>query len=328
MNLSNPQLVEKPFFIVGHPRSGTTLLRFLLMSQPRLYIPPETGFLPDIYRYHGRELSPTETRSLLEHIGELNYEWDQVVTDVDSFIATLPKPTLQHVVDRLYRERMRSLNAVRWGDKTPIYVRYIDQLNDIFPQSQFIHIIRDGRDASLSAVKKWGASSWHLNHYYLMANWKRNIDAGRTAGEWLGPKRYIELRYEELVADPTKQVSRLCEFLDESFDPDAIDQTQKANKPEYECHHVEVTRPISRNSIGRYKNEMSSTDRMIASAIAGHQLEELGYEVEPKRRSIADNLRLCRDGTKFLVVDRLRSLLYFLGLLNLSHSKAKRRIHT
>lgn len=150
-----PVLPEIPFFIVGHPRSGTTLLRFILSSHPRLHIPAETGFLPFLGVNPQRSLSLVDVERLLDRIAHLNTEWGGLVQDREEFLAALPEPSLAFVLDALYRRKIAGSGAARWGDKTPGYVHHLPALHSIFPQVQFLHVIRDGRDAVLSASKKW-----------------------------------------------------------------------------------------------------------------------------------------------------------------------------
>ena len=122
------QLAEKPIFIVGNPRSGTTLLRFILSSHPRIYIPDETGFIPFLLEDIESELDLAQTDTVLERIGQLNRSWDGMVEDVAGFITALPKSNLQHILDALYQQKIAEQGAVRWGDKTPSYALYISTL--------------------------------------------------------------------------------------------------------------------------------------------------------------------------------------------------------
>ena len=105
------------------------------------------------------------------------------------------------MLDQLYRVKLVSHQAVRWGDKGPSYVRVLPQIDHVFPTSQFIHMVRDGRDCTLSAIKKWGRDNWYYDTYYLMQTWSRNIRAGQDAARWLGPERYLEVHYEDLVSN-------------------------------------------------------------------------------------------------------------------------------
>ena len=172
----------RPFFIIGHPRSGTTLLRFMLSSHPRLHVPDETGFLPFLGVDPRAELDRDGVTAVLRRVGELNRGWAGLVAEVEPFRAALPGATLPFVLDALYRRQMLPMQKPRWGDKTPLYVQYIPQIAAIFPQAQFIHVIRDGRDAALSARAKWGREKRYMDLSYLLRNWVRNVGAGQAAG--------------------------------------------------------------------------------------------------------------------------------------------------
>jgi hypothetical protein len=317
------ELAERPIFIVGHPRSGTTLLRYMLSSHPRIHIPEETGFIPFLVK-EGRlsaRLSETEVRRILERIGSLNYLWRGMIDDIPTFYRSLATPTLQHVLDALYREHIAEYGAARWGDKTPLYLRYIPLLDKIFPTAQVIHLIRDGRDAALSALDKWPEQKWYMNIYYLMRQWVDNVEIGRRAGLVLGPGRYLEVRYESLVETPDPVLHQICTFLGERFQPTMLDHPRLARQvgpgPQ---EHVEVLKPVSQASVMRWAREMSSFDRKLAARIAGEQLLALGYDVEPAagRFSPAEHARLTLLAGRYALFAGSRGLLYRLGLLTLN----------
>jgi hypothetical protein len=318
-------LPEVPFFIVGSPRSGTTLLRFILSSHPRLYVPGETGFLPFLRIDPAKELSLQEIRQILHTIGRLNRNWHGMVDDPASFYQSLPEPTLPHLLDALYRRKVAPQGAIRWGDKTPSYVRYISAVHDIFPSAQFVHLIRDGRDVTLSARAKWGENRWYMDTYYLLKNWVRNVEAGRRAGRRLGPDRYLEIHYEELVQRPGQTIAALCSFLNERFAPAMLDHTPLARQQIGPEGHVETRRPISTASVYRWRSEMALFDQKMASHIVGPTLSSFGYErprpAEPLRLHEKVKLRLL--ATKYQAVDAARTALTFLGILTLNRGKRR-----
>ncbi len=314
-----------PFFIVGHPRSGTTLLRFMLSSHPRLYIPEETGFIPYLLprRLQHRPLTLEQTRRLLERIARLNYLWDGLVDDLPAFHASLARPTLPAVLDALYRRMVAPHGAQRWGDKTPLYVQHIPLLADLFPGAQFIHIIRDGRDAALSARRKWGYAYQDLT--YLLRHWVRNVRTGRREGRALGEARYLEIRYETLVRQPQTTLEAVCRFLGEEFHPRMLHHTDLARQvgpgPD---NHTEILRPVSTASIGRWQREMSPFQKKIAARIAGSLLTELGYDLPPLPPfTPAERARALALDARFAAVDALRTALYRLGILTLNRTMRK-----
>lgn len=317
-------LPETPFFVVGNPRSGTTLLRFILSSHPRIYIPGETGFLPFLRQDSTGPLSLEQAEALLRHIGQLNRNWLDLVPYPASFHASLPQPTLEQILDALYRRKMAQDDpeAVRWGDKTPGYVRYMHELNAIFPTAQFIHLMRDGRDAALSAQSKWGRERWYMDTYYLLRNWAHNVEAGLRAGQEFGPNRYLEIHYEHLVRAPKPTIRRLCDFLGEEFYPGMLEHTRLARRHIGPGGHVEVRQPISTSSVGRWRSEMSIFERKMANRVAGSTLSRAGYDqAEIPPLSVTESSRLLLLAAKFLLVDSARAILNHLGLWTLNRGK-------
>jgi hypothetical protein len=314
-----------PIFIVGSPRSGTTLLRFMLSSHPNIYIPDETGFIPHLVKpsHIGDKLHLNEVHSLLDRIGRLNYQWRNLVKDIPSFYRALPSPNLTNVLDALFHRVIADQHAIRWGDKTPLYVRYISIIISIFPQAQFIHVIRDGRDAILSAQHKWGLTKfWYMDNYYLIQNWITNITCGRRNGISLSKSQYYELHYEMLVREPEYTLQHICNYLGESYHLEMLAYTLLANQvgpgPD---NHTEVLQPISTASIGRWLTEMSVFDRKMVNHLAGSLLLELGYkQVEKEPFTKKENIRMTYLAVKYRLVELIRNLLYHTGILTLNRN--------
>ncbi len=333
----------RPFFIVGHPRSGTTLLRYMLSSHPHLYIPDETGFLPFLNNDPRAKLDEASVTSLLRRIGQLNRFWHGLVANEAVFYATLSQthhPTLPIVLDALYRLQSPP-GTVRWGDKTPLYIQYIPQILAIFPHAQFIHVIRDGRDAALSARAKWGHSKPYMDLSYLLRNWVRNVRSGQESGRpgrelgrpgqefgRSGLQQYYELRYETLIADPAGTLQAICDFLGEAYDPAMLDY-QKAARQEGGGidAHVEAQEELHGRSIGRWQREMTFFERKLSRAIAGPLLAELNYDPDENLPPLtaADRVRLAWLSARFRALDSLRAWLYRRGLRTLNYNRRQKR---
>lgn len=313
------QLGGRPFFVVGSPRSGTTLLRFMLSSHPRLYIPEETGFIPFLRQPPQAELSRKQVGRMLTRIGQLNRHWRNLIEDPRSFYDSLPDHRAGTVLDALFRARMKKQGGERWGDKTPGYVRYIPALRAVFPDAQIIHLIRDGRDATLSALEKWGRTRWYMDSYYLMASWRRNVRAARGAGRALGQGDYCELRYEELVVDPERLMRRICRFLDETFSERMLNHGKHAPGDSGSEVAADVRGPVTEASTGRWRTEMSGFQLKLADAVAGRELVECGYELSDAGPFDAEEIvRFISMACKYGAAKTLRSLLYRAGALTLN----------
>ncbi|MFZ0547488.1 MAG: sulfotransferase [Candidatus Promineifilaceae bacterium] len=322
MNQSTACPGESPFFIVGNPRSGTTLLTFILSSHPRIHIPGETGFLPQLTKYNQGQLTPEQVAEIIRTITRLNRKWRGVVTDEKEFYDALPSHSLACVLDCLYRLQTQKFNVERWGDKTPSYVRYIPQIANIFPNAQFIHIIRDGRDSALSAQKRWGTKKWYMDNYYLLKNWEANVQAGRRAGKNLPPSRYLEIKYEDLVQKPREIIEQVCNFLNETFHEDMLEHSKLAQKVITPAGHTEVLRPINTRSLERWREEMTPFDNKLANALIGQTLQTFDYPLADSDSLTAlERIKLLILGIRYQILNLIRVTLYNTGFLTLNRGK-------
>src|SRR5918992_1143853 len=136
-----------PFvFVVGCERSGTTLLRAMLDSHPELAIPPESHFLTKVMR------KPYNRESFLTMLSEHRRfaRWELSIEDVSEALDRSHVADNAAAVRALYSTYARITEKRRWGDKTPEYVRNIQGLSSFLPEARFVHLIRDGRDVTLS----------------------------------------------------------------------------------------------------------------------------------------------------------------------------------
>ena len=119
-------------------------------------------------------------------------DWQERERPVASrFVDALPERTPATILDALYSQYARQHHAVRWGDKSPIYTDYINEIAQIFPSAQFIHIIRDGRDVALSMLKAYtGRRFFYMNLCFAARTWKRRVLKACVSGAQLGVERY------------------------------------------------------------------------------------------------------------------------------------------
>jgi LPS sulfotransferase NodH len=307
-----------PIFVVGAPRSGTTLLRVMLSSHSRIYIPPESDFIPRLFRRHAQVLmSPKQAaRNLRIVLGYRRFfrEWRATPLDPASFTAGLSHLTPAAFLNALYSAYADQYGAARWGDKSPIYTRYVDLLAEIFPAAQFVHLIRDGRDAALSALAAYRDRPY-VDIYFGARTWRERVQAAHGAGLALGSKRYLEVRYEDLTTDPQAVLRELCEFLGETYEP-AMCEPHKLGKEllRPRGRHAPVRQPLRPNS-GRWRREMSPTDQRLFTAVAGELLQELRYDVvDLGEMPASERVRVARLATKYRMLEGGRRVLQALGV--------------
>ena len=210
---------ERPFFIVSAPRSGSTLLRLILDAHPRLAVPPPDWLFDLVYPYlysYG---------DLRERVHLLALAEDMLNTPT---VEKWPvKPTARELVNlagdtsfaalyaALHDGYARAEKKARWGEKTPRNSFWIDEIHALWPDAQFIHIVRDGRD---QAIDISDSLLWPYSVYSGAHLWQRYVNAVRDAATRLAPGSFFEIRYEALCADTQSSVRQMCDFLGESFD--------------------------------------------------------------------------------------------------------------
>src|SRR5213082_930585 len=219
-----------PLIILGVGRSGTTLLRVMLDRNSTLAIPYETFFVPQLAHRHRKRPKVDE---FLDDLGRLRtlYDWGIEPDDV--------RPRLHEgmTTSEAIAERQ---GKTRWGDKTPLYMQQLPLLERLFPDARWVHLVRDGRDAALSFLELpagFSGKTWAQPRTVAQfaARWRTEILAARRLGRHAGG-RYLELRYEDLVADPERELRRVCEHASLSWEPAMLDHTgvsEVARMPEH-----------------------------------------------------------------------------------------------
>lgn len=271
-----------PFFIIGIGRSGTTLLRLMFHNHPNIAVPYESHFITDYYNRlddYGDLSDDTNLDKLLTDIlqEKLLVQWDHEF-DINRIKALMSDNSLESIFNAIYSDYANGKGKSRWADKSD-YLDRMHIINNIFPNAKFIHIIRDGRDVANSVLRlPWGptdligAAEW----------WNDCIRLARAVGAVLGDKKYTEVKYEDLVNDPEKELRRLCEFVDEEFSENMLDYHKSSNvaiPDSRKAQHHNSGEPPKTSRTYAWKKEMSKTNVDMFSDYAKHSLKAVGYEV-------------------------------------------------
>lgn len=243
-----------PVFIVGAPRSGTSLLRSILDAHPNVCCPTwETGVFDRLGSIVNGDVNVVMKREK-EHFP---------LTRAD-LIAWCRRS-----VDDLMAMLTARVGKPRWGEKTPAHVFHMGLIHEVYPKAQFIHIIRDGRDA----VRSLQNMSWAPREIrWSCRRWADSVRAGREAGHNLPAAQYREVRYEDLTAEPESTLRSLCEYLNEPFAPSMLEYHQPQNNS-----WGVAAAPIECNRKSNHR-ELSFLESMIFRRISGPMLRELGYK--------------------------------------------------
>ena len=216
-------------FIVGVPRSGTTLVRDLISRHPQVAMPQdEFQLIPFLIKRFGHkaELDATDINRYLSILKRSSfYHHRKVDTPLNNWRPT--SSTLPEIItETLRRFAPASITSeLRYiGDKTPNNLLHLKAISEAFPECKFIHVARDPRDVALSARKAWKKSLTRVAY-----QWQCGVTA---ANEFYQehPEAILTVRYEDLLADSRNTLSTVCEFLDLTFDESLLELTGSREK--------------------------------------------------------------------------------------------------
>jgi len=275
------------FFIVGRGRSGSTLLRTILDAHPVITIPPESRFVQYLYYLFGtiRTWTPDLALNTLD-FAEKGFEPPQINRELFSRLICEEKSELSFssVCKALYLSTPSEFNKERIaciGDKNPRYSFFIPVLLKIFPEARFIHLVRDPRD-NLLAVKRVHKAIGEIGMTpVVLSRWKYyNRVIENHKAQLSG--RFLTMRFEDLIADPEKEIRRTCEFLKLPFDPTMLNYIQQFD-PEmhgnsYALLHKSLRQPFNKAKAGEWKVKLSPRQEAICNSLAGKQARVYSYQ--------------------------------------------------
>ena len=260
-----------PFFVVGAPRTGTTLVRRLLSSHSRIAIPPESLFVAE---YLAAERVPFEARRrLLTEEPDLAH-WGISLTETE--LASCK--TMADCLAYAHRKYAAARGKDVWGQKTPKLVRHVDLLVRHFPKARFLHVVRDGR-AVVASLRR--SDAHRLNVLYGARRYAQDAALGVDM-EARYPERTMRVTYEALVAAPAEVLGDVCAFLGVTLEPAMVDASPKPLRlnamEEAAGHHVHVSGPIRASFAEKWREELSEREIALVDHFCGDVLRTLGYD--------------------------------------------------
>jgi hypothetical protein len=258
-----------PIFVGGAGRSGTTLLRVILDTHPRIVCGPELKVTPLICElWHACQFGYLPA---LEHH---HLTADDLAQSFRNLIASL------------LEKDCAVAGKPRVAEKSPNNVFFFAHLNRLFPDSPLIHVIRDGRDVVCSLTRmNWRSAKTGeplestRDASSAAMYWVRAVSAARAAAQQIPAlaQRYFELRYEQLIAAPEETLRPLFAFLGEEWDSRVLHYHERFRNLGGESSAGQVSRPINTRALARWKTDLSEADKDAVKQIAGPLLLELGY---------------------------------------------------
>lgn len=283
MGLSIPDHIHFRSFLVGCPRSGTTLLQSLLAAHPGISSLPETHFIA--YVAPGRPWlrrlgiasrnAPLATERLETLIGhQVRRPTLPLISNyVDSFVRALDRYTLEK-------------QGMGWLEKTPRHLHCVELLSKYVRRFRCIHILRNGKDtiASLHHVSQHHPETWTGTQTLddCISRWKK--DVRRSLG-YLNDGSHFLLRYEQLVQDPEPTLRDLCNFLGIHYFPEMLStysNTLNSLITDHEPWKENTKKPIEIRSSTKFHTYLDSHERDITCREIAQESERLDRVLPPR----------------------------------------------
>jgi hypothetical protein len=250
-----PAVAERPIFIIGAPRSGTSMLSHALRRHPALWGAQESDFLGPLIR------ETLAAHAFGTRRGDLQWLSAQAVE---------PEELLRAVgvgINTLYSARS---GGRRWIEQTPEYTLYAEALAEMFPDALFLFIVRDGREVAHS-LRNFEANRKDLADGAKL--WDRFMKAGTEFARTY-PERVLRVDFAGWSEDPEAQLRAIYEFIGEPFEPASLEVVNDPNR----LNSSFAYKPGER--VGSRWQAWSPEERAAFAEHAGDMLVELGFETD------------------------------------------------
>lgn len=283
---------NKPIFIVGCQRSGTTLLRLILNAHSCIAIPEEARFLAPLLKYKNIDKN-YKGAELLTLRNYLKNNKQFALWNFDSFgffakLDSLESISLRDLIDLMFSSYCAYENKTIWGDKS-LFFGSVPILHRLFPDARFIHIIRDGRDVFDSWRKIDKTKS---NPAVISLDWAYKEKSINTAFDKLPDDKKLSVKYEDLINSPGQMIKKLCNFLEIPFEHNML-EFYKSSKKYIGGHHSGlIFNKINSDNSMKWKKALTESEIRIFTCLSRGLLRKYGYETKDINPGLKDYFKM------------------------------------
>ncbi len=272
------------FLLLGYPRSGNTLLGSVLNVNDYIVVPQETDFIVPVSVLCKRMPDSEAARRLLADLIVSTERFDHSLAPYAPYqdlVEALEscEYTAAGVVGAVYKVVARNAGKVIAGDRSPNDIGYLADFARcrLFRSHiRVVHLVRDPRDVYLSTHRlKWIPENqlrsefpgiWSSTNMML-----RNMFCD-------APERYLCVRYEDLIADPERTLTRITDFLGVPFQSKMLDPSTRAGLYQDVPHHANVAREFLTSPVRSYCRELPREVAEDIAARANGAMTTFGYQ--------------------------------------------------
>lgn len=303
-------MLESPIFVVGLPRSGSTLWENIIARNPKIMRLAEVLFLTPWrkdFRYFIRtRVGELSNGKNIEKMIELIFSNETILGITSSFwrfenIGAVKDPKLKKEICKKILESDKSLGSIfkvlieeitrfsgynRCCVAFPVYINYVHTLLDWYPKCKVIHVTRDPRAIAISKTNDPSGTAKRIKKYPRLAFFIRKIMIFFVVVQYVWTsklhckynriKNYSLFRYEDLLTEPERVIKELCEFAEIDFVPEMLE-------PE-EGMASSVTggkyKGINRKAASHWKNVISPFEKWIITLLTKRSMKRFDYDPE------------------------------------------------
>lgn len=280
----NNSVCKNPIFIVGTPRSGTTLLASMLNAHSNIDCGPETHFFCHLNKYIEKQIENKKKWPIpaVNYVCSIKLEDEFVYKlftlskrEIFAFLKSRP-PAIANVLESLTYLHAKRNNKNRWAEKTPRHLRFLSKIRKIYPEANIVRILRDPRDVALSLINvPWGYKHF-LEGLYRCLEDEVFFELSEHCSDF-----YL-LHYETLLDQPEISLAQLCKYLSEEFQEKMLYffkyNTSLLSSKEWWKRNISI--PLDPSRKFRWKEVLSIEDKRISSFFAYSFLKKYSYELE------------------------------------------------
>jgi len=280
-NLDDGNLPQDPIFVVGYPRSGTTLLQALLATQGNIITFPETHFFNTLLLQYGNTPTTVHCDSVGDFLANITKASGVEFTEQDVALLGGPeristKRLFEFVVARFLPDDKPE--DFRWLEKTPDHAFSLAVIEQYYPRAKFVGIVRHPLPAIFSRTKNFPPNVQDPIQYFSR-QWVLYVQS-LEGFKQEHPNKICIVKYEDLARSPQNLVSSITDFLSVDFDPGYFSQrVAKANmiiKP-FEHWKADVANPIIKDNNGNVGELFSLRDTLKIQSIVLDQMRLFHY---------------------------------------------------
>jgi hypothetical protein len=282
---------DKPIFILGNPRSGTSLLRLVLHRHDNICIPPESHF----FLWLEEKFGDWNDEYLSSYIDDLfnstKFEtWNISKSELMIFLKSKKIKDYSQLTSLIYYfySKKSCRDVIYWGDKNSLWKDKLEKIIYYYPNAIFIHIIRDGRDIacsykSLDEMKLYHKYAPKLSNQIdvIAQDWKTNIVAIEGFLDSVCKENKITIYYEDLISNLKITTEKILKKLKLEFIENQLfyykGEPSKIEPVEFLNWKEKLLQPPDINNIGKFNRELTNLEIEVFNKVANIELKKHGY---------------------------------------------------